>query len=136
MAGKTPVSVVVVAKNEEKVIEGCLKSVYGWADEILLIDDFSTDRTREIGQRYATKILQRATDVEGKQRNWACAQAANGWILSLDADECATPQLCVEISALLSSTPACVGYDIPRKNFVGKYWIRWGGAFPQRQAAL
>ena len=133
MSGKTPVTVVVVAKNEEKIIEACLTSVYGWAGEILLVDDYSTDRTRQIGERYATKVLQRATDVEGKQRNWACAQASHDWILSLDADECATPELCAEITSLLSSNPPNTGYSIPRRNLVGSYWIRWGGAYPAAQ---
>ena len=136
MSGKTPVSVIVIAKNEEKIIELCLKSVAGWASEIMVVDDFSTDKTREIASRYATTVLQRATDVEGRQRNWACAQARNDWILSLDADECATPELCAEISRLLSSTPAFPGYSIPRRNYVGKYWIRWGGAYPAAQLRL
>ena len=85
-------SVVVIAKNEELRIENCLSSV-SWADEIILVDDESTDKTIEIAQRYNAKIFRRKMDVEGIHRNWAYAQARNEWVLSLDSDERITPEL-------------------------------------------
>ena len=72
-------SVVVLTKNEEACIADCLMSVK-WADEIIVVDDESTDRTVEIARQYTDKIFFRKMDIEGKHRNWAYAQAGNPWV--------------------------------------------------------
>ncbi|MGB3056586.1 MAG: glycosyltransferase, partial [Candidatus Omnitrophota bacterium] len=72
---KTPVSAVIITKNEEKNIAECLESV-AWADEIILVDDESADKTREIAGKYTDKIFTRKMENEGKHRNWAYAQAS------------------------------------------------------------
>jgi len=96
---KTPVSVVVLTKNEEARIEKCLESVK-WADEIIVIDDESTDRTIEKVKRYTDKIFIKKMDIEGRHRNWAYANAKNTWVLSLDADEMVSDELKVELEEL------------------------------------
>jgi glycosyltransferase involved in cell wall biosynthesis len=133
---ETPISVVVITKNEGQRIEACLSSVKGWAREIIVVDDESTDRTREISGAFTDKIFTRKMDIEGKHRNWAYAQASYPWVLSLDADEHLTPQLKEEISTVLANSPEANAYTIPRKNFLGDYWLRWGGQFPAPQLKL
>ena len=128
-------SVVVIAKNEELRIENCLSSV-SWADEIILVDDESTDKTIEIAQRYNAKIFRRKMDVEGIHRNWAYAQARNEWVLSLDSDERITPELREEISKVLAGNPQEAGFTIPRRNHIGDYWVRFGGWYPSPQLRL
>jgi glycosyltransferase involved in cell wall biosynthesis/2-polyprenyl-3-methyl-5-hydroxy-6-metoxy-1,4-benzoquinol methylase len=127
-------SVVVIAKNEEACIAECLESVH-WADEIVVVDDESTDKTVEIVKKYTGKIFHRKMDVEGKHRNWAYAQASNSWVLSLDADEKVTPELRIEIEEAIKADKY-VAYDIPLRNFIGNYWIKYGGWYPASKVRL
>ena len=90
---RVPLTVVVITKNEQDNIGKCLESVYGWADEIIIVDDESTDRTIEVAKKFADKIFYKKMDNEGRHRNWSYAQAKNEWVLSLDADEYATEEL-------------------------------------------
>ena len=129
-------SVVVLTKNEERNIEDCLKSVDGWADEIVLVDDLSSDNTVKIAGNYTSKILSQKMEVEGKQRNFAYSQAKNQWVLSLDADERVTDELKKEIEEALSKETPCNGFTIPRRNFIGDYWVRHGGWYPSPQLKL
>lgn len=126
---KVPLSVVIITKNEENSIAQCLESVYGWADEIVIVDDESRDRTIEIAQKYADKIFHRKMDNEGKHRNWAYAQARNEWVLSLDADEYATEELKQEIAQALQRN-TYQAYSIPLRNYIGHYWVRHSGWYP------
>ncbi|MBI4352885.1 MAG: glycosyltransferase family 2 protein [Candidatus Omnitrophica bacterium] len=135
MNEKIPLSVVVITKNEEARIAECLESVR-WAAEIVVVDDVSTDKTVETAGRYTDRVFQRAMDVEGKHRNYAYSLASNEWVLSLDADERVTPELRDEIAELFQKGPACNGYAIPRKNFVGRTWARHGGMYPSAQLRL
>jgi glycosyltransferase involved in cell wall biosynthesis len=132
---KTPVTVVVITKNEENNIETCLQSVHGWADEIIVVDDESRDRTVEIAQRLADKVFHRKMDIEGRHRNWAYAQARNEWVFSLDADETAMPELRDEITQAIQSNEF-QAYTIPRRNYLGDYWVRYGGQYPAPQLKL
>ena len=136
MSGKVSLSCVVITKNEEANIEGCLKSVHEWVDEIIVVDDQSSDRTLELARRYTNKIFHRQMDVEGKHRNWAYAQARNNWILSLDADERITVELKDEIDQALNKETAFAAFTIPRRNLLGNYWLRWGGQYPAAQLKL
>lgn len=129
-------SVVVITKNEEKNIEECLKPVSGWADEIIVVDDESIDKTREIAGKYAHKILVRKMDIEGSHRNFAYAQAKNLWVLSLDADERITEELKKEIDEVLRQGTKYNGFTIPRRNYIGDYWVRYGGWYPSPQLKL
>lgn len=132
---RLPLSVVVLTKNEENNITECLESVKGWADEIIVVDDLSSDNTIRSAQKLADKILTKKMDVEGTHRNWAYAQAKNSWVLSLDADEKVTPELKKEISSILPQTPhAC--FSIPLRNFIGTYWVRYGGWYPAAKVRL
>jgi len=76
-----PLSVVVIAKNEKARIKACLDTVHGWADEIVIVDDESTDETRSIALKYTDMIFTRRMEQEGKQRNFGAAKAKNDWIL-------------------------------------------------------
>lgn len=133
---KAPVSVVIIAKNEEKRIEDCLKSVVSWAQEIVVVDDLSTDRTVPIVRQYTDRVFQRAMDVEGRHRNFAYEQATQPWVLSLDADERVTPELAEEITQVTTQNlPHCC-FAIPIKTFIGNQWIRGAGYYPAAKARL
>ncbi len=127
-------SVVILAKNEEACIAECLESVK-WADEIIVVDDESADKTVEIVKKYTNKIFFRKMDIEGKHRNWAYAQARNPWVLSLDADEKVTPELKLEIEAAIKAQEF-VAYDIPLRNYIGNYWVKYGGWYPASKVRL
>ena len=132
---KSKLSVVVVTKNEEARIERALASAT-WADEIIVVDDESTDGTLAIVRRYTDRIFLRKMDIEGRHRNWAYAQARNTWVLSLDSDEVITPGLKGEIIRVLALDPQENGFTIPRRNFIGDYWVRYGGWYPSPQLRL
>lgn len=129
---KVPVTVVVLTYNEEHNIEACLKTVYGWAKEIIVVDDGSEDRTVDIAGVMADKILFGKKQIEGVKRNWAYAQAQNPWVLSLDADERVTPELRDEIAETIARNEYDV-CSIPRRNYIGDYWVRYGGQYPAAQ---
>ncbi len=135
MQEKVPLSVVILTKNEEKRIAAAIESVT-WADEIIIIDDESKDSTIEIAKKYTDKILIKKMDIEGKHRNWAYAQAKNTWVLSLDADERVTDELHEEIKAVLKTSPQENGFTIPRRNYIGNYWVKHGGWYPSPQLKL
>lgn len=129
-------TVVVLTKNEEKNIRRCLESVAGWASEIIVVDDESIDRTVDIASNFTGRIINRKMDIEGSHRNFAYAQAKNLWVLSLDADEVATEELKAEIKDILSRHTQFNGFTIPRRNFIGDYWVRYGGWYPSPQLKL
>jgi len=113
----------------------CLKSVVDWADEIVVVDDESTDRTAAIAGQYGAKIYHRKMDNEGIHRNWAYARAKNEWVLSLDADEMVSPELRDELTATLPSTKFHA-FDMPLRNYIGKYWVKHSGWYPAGKLRL
>ena len=133
---KIHLSVVTIAHNEERRIEDCLKSTQGWADEHIIVDDFSTDRTVELAQKYTDKIFQRKMDVEGTHRNWAYQKARNEWVLSLDADETVTDELKEEIKNVITQNDEFNAYSIPLKTYIGDYWVQYGGWYPAGKLRL
>ncbi|MFA5363266.1 MAG: glycosyltransferase family 2 protein [Candidatus Omnitrophota bacterium] len=135
MPDKIPLTVVVITKNEEANIEECLGSVSGWADELIVVDDESSDKTRELAAQFTKKIFIRKMDVEGTHRNWAYSQSRNTWVLSLDADEKVTEGLKKEITAVIPGT-SHAAYDIPLRNYIGSYWVRNGGWYPASKVRL
>ena len=126
------ISVVIIGKNEEKNIDECLKSVSDWADEIVFIDDFSMDSTVDIVKKEKKAVVfQRKMDLEGKQRNFAAQKASNDWVMILDCDERATIEVKKEIDELFSRKDEKeVAFWIPIQNYIGDYWLRWGGWYP------
>ena len=123
-------SVVIITYNEENNIGQCLESVE-WADEIVVVDSLSTDRTVDIAKDYTDKIYPRAWEGYGKQKKYAVGQASNRWVLSLDADERITDELKLEIIEVLGADQITIsGYEIPRKAFFGDTWVRHGGWYP------
>jgi glycosyltransferase involved in cell wall biosynthesis len=133
--GKVAVSLVVITKNEEDNIDACLGSAYGWADEIVVVDDESSDNTVKLAQKYADKILFRKMDNEGIHRNWAYAQAKNEWVLSIDADEYLTEELKQEIEDDLKIGKV-QAYSIPLRNFIGDYQVRYSGWYPANKLRM
>jgi len=133
--GKLPLSVVVITKNEENNIADCLKSVFGWADELIVVDDESRDRTVEIAREFTDKILHRRMDNEGMHRNWAYGQASHEWVLSLDADEIVSPELREEISQIID-TNQYHAFSIPLRNYIGSYWVQHSGWYPAGKLRL
>jgi glycosyltransferase involved in cell wall biosynthesis len=119
-----PLTAIVTCFNEEAMIGDCLASIQ-FADEILVIDSFSTDRTVELARPLATKVLQHEYVNPAAQKNWAIPQATHDWILILDSDERATPELEAEIKEILSD-PKHDGYWIRRRNFFLGKEIRHG----------
>jgi glycosyltransferase involved in cell wall biosynthesis len=118
MEKRNKISVIVIAGNEEGNIEDCLKSV-AWADEIVVVDSESTDRTVEIAKRYTPNVLVRAWQGYANQKAFALKAASNEWVLGLDADERIQPKLAEEIAA--ADFDAFDGYRIKRDNyFLGK----------------
>lgn len=137
-------SVVISAFNEEKKISDCLASV-AWADEIILIDGQSTDKTAEIAKKFGAKVYTRENNLMlNVNKNFGFTKAENEWILSIDADERVTPELREEIEKITkSSLPPLLkgdggfsGFWIPRKNIIFGKWIQHTGWYPDQQLRL
>ena len=125
---KIPLSIVVIAKNEEKRIKECMESVCGWSDEIIVVDDNSTDNTIKIAREYTDKIFSRKMDLEGKQRNFGVAKAKNDWVMMLDCDERPTEELKKEIETVLAKEKGeCAAYWVPQINYLGEVQLSYGG---------
>jgi glycosyltransferase involved in cell wall biosynthesis len=122
--------------NEERNLAACLDSAR-WADEIIVVDSGSTDRTIEIARSYTECVYVVPWEGYGAARNLALARARGDWVLWLDADERVTPDLADEVRELLRrNDPAYAGYNIARRAyFLGK-WIRHCGWYPSRVTRL
>ena len=129
---KLPISIIILTYNEEDNIEECIRSIYEWAQEILIVDSFSIDRTLEIAQKYTQKIYQHPFENFAKQRNWAQENLPikNEWVFHLDADERVSLELASELNRLFSSTIYADGFMVSRRTIFRKQWIRHGGHYP------
>jgi glycosyltransferase involved in cell wall biosynthesis len=127
-------TVTVITLNEAAHIEAALASV-AWADETIVIDAGSSDRTVDIARRHATRVEVREWPGYGEQKNRAADLASHDWILSLDADERVTPELAQEIRGILEH-PDAGGYRIPRVTWYLGRWIRSTDWYPDLQLRL
>ncbi len=122
-------SVIVLTLNEERNIGRCLGSVR-WADEIVVVDSFSTDRTVAIAESLGAKVITHSYDSDLRQRARGFAAATGDWLLVLDADEEAPEPLAGEIRDAIGRADAADGYTLARLvSFHGR-WIRHGGWYP------
>ena len=132
---ETKISVSIICLNEADIIGECLQQASRVADEIVIVDSGSTDKTLEIAQSHGAKIFHQDWLGYGKQKNFALKQCSNEWVLSLDADEVLTDDLIEEIKGLNYDSDV-VGYRVARKLFVGDRFICWGGYYPDYQLRL
>jgi len=117
---KEKLSIIIPTLNEADNIAACLESVQ-WADEVTVVDSFSTDSTVQICKNYGVKVIEHEYVNSAAQKNWILPQVSNRWVLIVDADERVTKPLRDEIAALLETGPACEGYWIRRRNcFMGR----------------
>lgn len=133
-----PLSVLIPTLNEELNLPECLDSL-SWADEVIVLDSESTDRTADIAHSFGATVVTHPFENYSKQKNWALDTLPfrHAWVLIVDADERVTPQLRDEIQALLT-TPATfgkkgdqpVGYYVNRRFIFLGYWIRHAGWYP------
>src|SRR5436189_289995 len=125
-AGRPSLTVIVPTFNEEATLRDCLDSVR-FADEILVVDSYSSDATVAIARELGARVLQHEYVYSAKQKNWSIPQATHEWVLLVDSDERVTPELREEILALLAAGPRHDGYWIPRANhFLGRRIRRCG----------
>ena len=135
MSAPQPITAYVLTLNEARQIRAVLESVK-WADEIIVVDSFSTDGTPEIAHEYQARVLNQSFCGFGKLRNLALDAAKHDWILSVDADERCTPELAREVRQELLA-PGCDAYHIPRKSHFLGHWMRHSGWYPDyRQPQL
>lgn len=131
----TEISVVIITFNEERNIERCLKSVVPVADDIVVIDSFSTDKTEEICSRYPVRFIKHKFEGHIEQKNWAITQAKFPYVLSVDADEELDETLTNSILEVKNNWTHD-GYFFNRlTNYCGK-WIRHCGWYPDRKLRL
>lgn len=130
------ISILVLTKNEEKVINACLASAK-WADEIILVDNFSNDKTIEISKKYTNKIFQKKFEGYAKERDFALLQVQGEWVFYLDADERITQQLKNEILQTISDRQLTTStFAVPRKNILLGKWQKHGSFWPDYQIRL
>lgn len=129
------ISVVISAWNEEQNIERCLKSL-SWVDEIIVIDNQSSDSTAQIAKKYTTKVTKRTNNsMLNVNKNFGFTKAKGDWILSLDADEMVTEELAHEIRQAIENKMVN-GFWLPRKNIIFGKWIQHGLWWPDKQLRL
>jgi glycosyltransferase involved in cell wall biosynthesis len=129
------ISAVIITKNEERNIARCLESLQGLADEIVVLDSFSSDRTEEICKKYNVRFYQHAFDGHIEQKNRAITYASNRHVLSLDADEALDEQLRRSILEVKTDF-RYDGYYLNRlTNYCG-HWVKYCGWYPDRKLRL
>jgi len=130
------ITAYIIAYNEAEKIEAAVASVL-WADEVLVVDSFSTDGTAEIATALGARVVNVAFNGFGDLRNRALEHCTHDWIFSLDSDERCTPDVRDEILSLLAGTPAHDVYRVPRRSYMMGRWIKGSGWYPNfRQPQL
>ncbi len=128
-------SVIIICKNEAHDIDACLASV-AWADEIIVLDSGSQDDTLSIAQKYTSNIHTNADwQGFGVQKNRALALATGDWVLSIDADECVSDALRLEIQQAIKNSKHTV-FNMPRSSSYCGHFIRHSGWWPDRVTRL
>jgi glycosyltransferase involved in cell wall biosynthesis len=128
-------SVVVITLNEERNISRCLKSVQEIADEILVVDSLSTDKTKEISQSYGARFVEQKFLGYVEQKNFALSLATHDYVLSLDADEALSAELIQEIKKIKSDFVGS-GYNFNRLTLYNGHWVRHCGWYPDTKLRI
>lgn len=130
------VSAIVITKNEQRHVGECLAKL-AWADEVMVLDSFSTDDSVAMAKDRGATVYQHAFESFPRQRNVALGLASCEWVLFVDADERVTPDLADEVMRITgSSDQTHAGYWVPRRNIICGRWIRGGGWYPDYQLRL
>lgn len=127
------ISVLILTYNEERNIEKCINSVL-FADEIVVLDSFSDDRTVDIAKNMGARVYQRKFDDFARQRNYGLEKCGieTEWVLHLDADERVTTELHEELQLVMKQS-GFDAYKLPSKLIFGSQWLRYSGDYPQYQ---
>ncbi|MBL0175961.1 MAG: glycosyltransferase family 2 protein [Ignavibacteria bacterium] len=125
----TPLSVIIITRDEERNIAACLDSV-AWADDLVVVDAASADRTADIARERGARVFIEEWRGFSAAKTFALAQTRNAWVLWLDADERVTPGLADELRAAIADPAACAAYRMPRKAYFLGTWIRHCGWYP------
>lgn len=131
------ISCAIVVFNEEQNIRDCLETVK-WMDEIIIVDAYGSDRTKEICRGYTNRIFERLWNGFGEQKNFAIEQATSDWVFILDADERITSELRDKIESILTLNCSVgpVAYFVPRRNFHFGRFVTKAGCYPDYQLRL
>lgn len=130
------ISVLLPTYNCAEVVRNTLESVE-WADEILVVDSFSTDSTLDVCREYGARIIQHEYQNSAKQKNWAIPQCSHEWVLQIDSDEVMEPGLKEEVQVLVANCPpTTAGFRIPFKHHVLGEWMRVCGLYPEHHLRL
>ena len=131
---KVDITAVVLAKNEEKNLPRCLKNL-DWVKEVIVIDDYSSDNTKKIAEKFGAKVYRkRLADFES-QRNWALQKVKTSWVLMIDPDEEVTSEFRQEVEKVIKEDKFD-GFKFPRKNIIFGKWMRYTGWYPDWQLHL
>jgi len=131
---KAPLSAVLITRNAANVLDPCLESL-AFADEIVIVDSGSTDRTAEIARERGARVVQKEWLGFGRQKQFAVEQAKHDWVLCVDADERVSPELATSIELALAA-PVSPVYRMPRRNrFLGR-WLAHGEGYPDLSPRL
>ncbi len=127
------ITVVVVARDEAERLGACLESVRE-ADELLIVDDRSTDGTAELAREHGARVVA-GSGTLSDLRALGCAEARGEWVLMLDADE-RVPGGGMDLLRSACRGARCVGFELPIRTYVGRRWLRFGGWYPRRRPRL
>lgn len=125
---------VVLTRDEERHLPDCLESLR-WADELLVFDSYSQDRTVDIAREMGARVVQHPFVNYAEQRQAALEAAGGDWVFFVDADERATPALAAEVRQVIRQASP-VGWWVPRRNIIVGRWIRHAGWYPDYQLRL
>jgi len=131
------ISATIIAQDEERDLPDCIASVRGFCEEVIVVDGGSRDRTREIASSLGARVIERPFDDFARQHEFARTEAKGDWILSIDADERASPELWRELGVM--SNPfddEFSAYSLPFKNHFRGVWLRHGGFWPDPHVRL
>ena len=130
------ITAYILTYNEEEKIAAAVETVL-WADEVVVVDSFSTDRTAEIATALGARVVNVPFEGFGRLRNSALEACSHEWIFSLDSDERCTAEVRDEILALIGGTPTHDVYLVPRRSYMMGRWIKGSGWYPNfRQPQL
>jgi glycosyltransferase involved in cell wall biosynthesis len=129
-------SAVLITYNEENDLPQALASLDGLADEIIVVDSGSTDRTCDLARERGARVFFREFSGFDEQKNFAAGMASHEWMFSMDADEVVGPELRASLSAWKQTRPECVAYEVGRRtNYLGR-WIQHSGWYPDYHLRL